>query len=93
LRQPGLQVCARPTPRPGMVFERDVGPVASGWLRTARLLAIFAEFFATLSATNSLNLTMMRESGFASYSHKEKKWLEEFVAHFKVFERGMQINV
>jgi hypothetical protein len=35
----------------------------------------------------------MRDTVFVSYSHKDKKWLEEFMAHLKVFEREMQMNV
>lgn len=35
----------------------------------------------------------MRNTVFVSYCHKDQKWLEEFMVHFKVFEREMQVNL
>ena len=34
-----------------------------------------------------------RDKVFISYSHKDKKWLEELAPHLKVFESQMQMNV
>ncbi|HTS65948.1 MAG TPA: AAA-like domain-containing protein [Candidatus Acidoferrales bacterium] len=34
-----------------------------------------------------------RDKVFISYSHKDKKWLDELAPHLKVFEREMEMNV
>ncbi len=38
-------------------------------------------------------MAVKRDKVFISYSHKDKKWLDELGPHLKVFEREMQMNV
>jgi AAA-like domain/TIR domain len=38
-------------------------------------------------------MALQRDCVFISYSHKDKKWLEEFLPHLKAFEREVQMNI